>query len=341
MNISTINNLTQLANFLRCDDVFLKAYLKGDFTILDHKNGFSLPTTTGYTSIIDKLYLRKRNKHLKAYREVYSVRTDTLKNILKGLSTFLKQSHSPSTAVHGYVQGKNIRTNAERHLSKRHLLSVDISNFFGTISEDMVRKAFLSIGFSSFAVEYLAKIVTLNNFLPPGYSTSPIISNMVVNEMDEELLQLCGRDCIYTRYADDLYFSSNISRPNLENISTIVTKYGFDLNPDKTKYMPRGVKQYVTGLTVFDHLRPRITKRTKRNLRLELHYLLAYGLRGHALKKMGKTINDYFEDDRIRSEVDEEVERIDKRITGWLRFMNSVESNAAKKFIAEYKKVTL
>lgn len=341
MNISTINNLTQLANFLRCEEVFLTAYLQGDFKILDRGDSFKLPTSTGYTSIIEKLYLRKKNKRVKAYREVYSVRTDTLKNVLKGLSTFLKEFHISSVAVHGYVNGKNIRTNAERHLSKRYLLSVDLSNFFGSITTNMVSKALLSIGFSNFAVQHLSKLVTINNFLPPGYSTSPVISNIVVKAMDEDLLQLCGANCVYTRYADDLYFSSNIALPTLENISKIVGSYGFVLNPQKTKYMPRGVKQYVTGLTVFDNIKPRVTKKIKRNLRLELHYLLAYGLRGHVLHQMCKSIADYEVDDNLKSDVDAEVKSIDNRITGWLRFMYSVESAAAQKLIDEYKKVSL
>lgn len=341
MNIFTINNLRQLANFLRCEETFLEAYLQGDFIILDRGDSFNMPISTGKTSIIEKLYLRKRNKHPKAYREVYSVRTDTLKNVLKGFSTFLKESHVASKAVHGYVHGRNIKTNAEMHLSKRFLLSVDISNFFGSITTDMISEALLSVGFSKFATQHLSKIVTLNNVLPPGYSTSPIISNIVIKKMDEDFLHLCGVDSVYTRYADDLYFSSNISLPTLENISEIVSNYGFALNPEKTKYMPQGVKQYVTGLTVFDHVKPRVTKRVKRNLRLELHYLVSYGLRGHVLKRMGKTMADYDYDDSIKSEVDGEVKNIDNRITGWLRFMNSVESAAAQRLIKEYNKVSL
>lgn len=339
MNISNISNLTQLANFLRCDEGFLKGYLEGDFIIFNYRDNFVLPVSIGNTSIIKKLYLRKKNKLVKSYREVYSIRTDTLKNTLKGLSTFLKESHHSSEAVHGYVQGKNIRTNAEAHLAKRYLLSVDISEFFGSITRNMVIQALLSIGFSNFAGEHLSKVVTINNFLPPGFSTSPIISNIVVKTMDEELLNLCGNECVYTRYADDLYFSSNSTLPSLEHIASIVANNGFTLNPQKTKYMPRGVKQYVTGLTVFDHIRPRVTKKIKRNLRLELHYLVRYGLQSHAINKLGYMRAEYETDNKIKSQVDEEVKSIDNRITGWLRFMNSVESPAAQRLINEYKNV--
>lgn len=341
MNIGNIDNLTQLANFLRCDEIFLTSYLQGDFKILDRCEPFSLPSSSGYTSIIEKLYLRRKSKIPKVYREVYSVRTDTLKNVLKGLSSFLIECHVPSFAVHGYVRGKNIRTNAERHLSKRYVLSVDLVNFFGTITASMVDDALLSVGFSKFAAQHLSKLVTVNDFLPLGFSTSPVISNMVVKSMDEDLLQLCGADCVYTRYADDLYFSSNIVLPTLASISKVVGAYGFYLNPEKTKYMPRGGKQYVTGLTVFDHIKPRVAKRIKRNLRLELHYLLAYGLRGHVLHKLGKVISDYEVDEGLRTIVDQEVDSIDNRITGWLRFMYSVESTAAKKLIDMYRNVSL
>jgi RNA-directed DNA polymerase len=340
MQINNISNLIQLANFLRCDTAFLEAYLSGDVVVFDH-NTIVRPEASEYTSIIDKLYLRKKNRTIKSYREVFSVRTETLKNLLKALSTFLKEAHTPSLAVHGYVIGKNIRTNAEKHLAKRNLLSVDISNFFGSITIEMVCEAFSSIGFSDISAQHLSKIVTINDFLPPGFSTSPIISNMVANKMDQNFLFLCNCNCTYTRYADDLYFSSNDSLPSLKDISEIIIGNGFTLNEKKTKYMPRGVKQYVTGLTVFDHVSPRITNKIKRNLRLEIHYLFAYGMRGHVLKKMGRTLQEYDTDDYLKFEVDAGVQSVHNRITGWLRFMNSVESCTAQKLINKYDKVVL
>lgn len=341
MNISTISNTTQLANFLRCDVGFLNSFLEGNYYILDYRQNVDLPPLNlEKTTIIEKLYLKKKGNSSKTYREVYSVRTDTLKDILKIISSFLKESQHPSTAVHGYVQGLNIRTNAEMHLSKRYLLSVDISNFFESITIDMVEKALLKVGFSIFSAGRLSKIVTINNFLPPGYSTSPAISNLVLKNLDEELLQLCNKDCVYTRYADDLYFSSNIDLPSLKDITEIVLNNGFSLNPKKTKYMPRGGKQYVTGLTVFDQTRPRITKKIKRNIRLELHYLKLYGFRGHALRKLGYSTQQYENETNIKLVVDLEIKTIQNRITGWLRFMNSVERPAAQKFFTQYNEVS-
>lgn len=56
---------------------------------------------------------------------------------------------------------------------------------------------------------------------------------------------------------------------------------------------------------------------------------------------MGKTFTDYQSENNLKSEVDREINRIDNRITGWLRFMYSVEKSAAQKLIDEYKKVGL
>lgn len=337
MTPSSIKNIRQLSNFLRCDESFLSAYLDGDFLILDRTNFTNLSKKTDYTSIIEKLYIPKKNKRTRSYREIYSIRTDTLKDTLKGLNTFLQDAFTPSFAVHGYVQGKNIRTNAEAHLAKRLLLSVDIHKFFENISAATVEQALGGIGFSSFASKRLSFLVTLNDFLPPGFNTSPTISNIVVKEMDEQLIKIGGTKCTYTRYADDLYFSSNIQLPSIEDIEKTITYNGFSLNPDKTKYMLRGSKQYVTGLTVFDHVRPHVTRKIKRNLRLELYYMKKHGLLEHVLHTLGYTIDEYVSDPAIRSEVNDNLNAFSSRIEGWIHFMKSVERPAALKLEAIYK----
>ncbi|MGB8194146.1 MAG: reverse transcriptase family protein [Chitinophagaceae bacterium] len=339
MNPSIIKNLKQLANFLRCEEEFLAAYLADDYIILDSVKGDKMPEKIGQTSIIEKLYLRKRNTSNPSYREIYTVRTDTLKSTHKILNSFLIESYDHSSAVHGYVKRRNIGTNAAMHLAKRNLLSIDIANFFESISLTMVQQVFSSIGFSGFASEHLSKLVTLNNFLPMGFNTSPTISNLIVRNMDEQFLKLCGNYCVYTRYADDLYFSSDTDLPALNDLEAIVSSNGFSLNPDKTKYMLRGGKQYVTGLTVFDHIRPRVTKRTKRNLRLELYYMEKYGLLEHVLHQLGYSKEQYDKNYNVASEVNQSIRKFDNRISGWIRFMNSVERPAAQRFSEQYRKV--
>jgi RNA-directed DNA polymerase len=337
MNPSTIKNSKQLAGYLRCEQDFLEAYLGGDYIINDRKEPTITAAIFNLTSVIDKLYLRKKEKQNNSYREIYSIRTDMLKSTLKTFNTFLQSSFNPSPAVHGYVTGRNIRTNAERHLARKYLLSVDIYRFFESITTAMVEQALLRIGFSAFASKNLAQFVTISNFLPPGFNTSPAVSNLIAQNMDEHLISLCGRNCTYTRYADDLYFSSNIEVPSLQNIEEIVGNSGFVLNSVKTKYMPRGGKQYVTGLTVFDHVRPHITRKIKRNLRLELYHIKEHGLLQHVLYHLGHSENEYIHDETIRSKVNGFLTNASSRIEGWIHFMKSVERPAALKLEAIYK----
>jgi RNA-directed DNA polymerase len=341
MNPSAIINLKQLANFLRCEEDFLTAYFSGDYVIVDSRLGGIVPSEVVRTSVIEKLYLRKKGGAKTGYREIYTVRTDTLKDTLKTLNTFLVDNYKPPSTVHGYVKGKNIRTNASAHLAKKNLLSVDIANFFESISALRVEKALVDIGFSDFAAQHLSKLATANNFLPPGFNTSPTISNIIVKDMDEQLLKLCGDHCVYTRYADDLYFSSSKDLPKLEELENIIISNGFTLNPGKTKYMKRGGKQYVTGLTVFDHVRPHVTKRIKRSLRLELHYMKKFGQLEHALYRLNYTSQEYEENYMIMSEVDQYIKTADTRIGGWIHFMNSVEPPAAQRLKEKYKSLTL
>ena len=56
----------------------------------------------------------------------------------------------------------------------------------------------------------------------------------------------------YTRYADDLTFSilAGGKFPNVAVINNIITEEGFFINKSKVKHFKRGMKQYVTGLTV-------------------------------------------------------------------------------------------
>jgi RNA-directed DNA polymerase len=339
MNPSTIKNLRQLANFLRCEEEFLAAFFAGDVVVDDPHKPHPLPPLTDRTTVIQKLYLRKKDRRVRGYREIYSIQTDTLKSVLKGLNTYIQACFKTSQAVHGYVAGRNIRTNAEQHLAKQHLLSVDIYKFFESISLPMIEQAFIDVGFPPFAAIHLAQLVTVTGFLPPGFPTSPTLSNLIVQDMDKKFADLCGTDCTYTRYADDLYFSSNCALPALGEIEQIIIAKGFSLNADKTKSMPRGSKQYVTGLTVFDHVRPHVSRVIKRKLRQELHYMKAYGLKSHALHIASYSQEDYDQDPLVQGETQTAMRYILMKVEGWIHFMKSVERPAAVKLEAIWKQV--
>jgi len=173
-------------------------------------------------------------------------------------------------ASHGFHQGRTIVSNAEAHRRKRFVFNLDLMDFFGTINFGRVRGFFIHdsmFGLEPSIATLIAQIACHDNALPQGSPCSPVISNLIGNILDARLLAL-ARDarCTYTRYADDLTFSTNeklfpseiaVNVHGAEwEVSAIlkkaIEKTGFFINPVKTRMSLRRSRQTVTGLVVND-----------------------------------------------------------------------------------------
>ena len=56
----------------------------------------------------------------------------------------------------------------------------------------------------------IAQLTCYEGVLPQGAPTSPIISNLICQILDYKIIELCQEyHLTYTRYADDLTFSTN------------------------------------------------------------------------------------------------------------------------------------
>ena len=179
----------------------------------------------------------------------------TLANALQ----YIYLDNIPS-AVHGYVSGLNpvvgtrhILSNAQAHTNKDYLLNHDIDNFFPSIDSlklmDCFRTWFPEMPLATQGL--LTSLCTYKNALPMGAPSSPVLSNMALLPLDESLLSLCNDHHItYTRYVDDLTFSSQVPiGSDLENqILAMLRKHEFEVNDDKRKYYQAGMPKMVTGL---------------------------------------------------------------------------------------------
>ncbi|MEQ8509168.1 MAG: retron Ec67 family RNA-directed DNA polymerase/endonuclease [Rhodospirillaceae bacterium] len=171
-------------------------------------------------------------------------------------------------ASHGFQKKRTIISNAELHRRRRFVFNVDLEDFFGTLNFGRVRGFFIKD--RAFALEpsvatVIAQIACHENALPQGSPCSPVISNLIGNILDVRLLAL-ARDsrCTYTRYADDLTFSTNEMlfpseiAENLygaewrvsDKLRDEVEQAGFKLNDTKTRMSLRRSRQTVTGLVV-------------------------------------------------------------------------------------------
>ena len=125
----------------------------------------------------------------------------------------------------------------------------------------MLRKTFC---FDDEVVDILTNLVCYKGHLPQGAPTSPVLSNMICLRMDRALMQYARKNRLkFTRYADDLTFSSTTKRAissiaSFENDSValssdivgIITSNGFRVNDAKTGVFGRGTRQVVTGIVV-------------------------------------------------------------------------------------------
>lgn len=174
--------------------------------------------------------------------------------------------------VMGFRKGTEygIKNNANVHKMHLYILKMDIENFFPSIDRFLVYSIFEGLGYSQFIANTLTNYCMLNEYLPQGASTSPYISNLVFRDIDEKINNYCSNNSImYSRYADDLTFSSN-SRNNLLGmipiIKRIVEQYRFKINNNKTKVINPNDRKVVTGLIISDN-KVRVKRKIKRNLR--------------------------------------------------------------------------
>jgi retron-type reverse transcriptase len=273
----------------------------------------------------DQLRLRKKGKYNRGeYRTVYRVKPE-LKNLQKNIATAISSSQQFPEYVQGFVSKRSIATNAALHLAQKYVLNVDIKDFFDSITQAQVTEVFKKLGCIESIALIFAKLCTLHGQLVQGASTSPVLANLVCIALDQELAELGKKHgCSYSRYADDITFSGE-QLPRNKDIERCLKQHGFQSNPHKWKRQSRGQSQYVTGLTVFDNISPRIPKYIKRRLRQILHYASKYGLESHL--------------DKIQC-IDEDSERFEiRRIDGMIAFMYSVEPDHALQFDLQWQEI--
>lgn len=167
------------------------------------------------------------------------------------LDTILSKP-SLSGSVHGFVKGKSFLTNAQVHLGAKHLLNVDIKDFFPSVRRESVDQVFRDFGYCDKVSGHLAELCTLYDALPQGAPTSPTLSNLIFKSLDYDLEKLAEEaGLIYTRYADDLTFSSKdkrIPKDIVGQIGKIVQRERLSLNEEKTRWMGPNDRKEITGL---------------------------------------------------------------------------------------------
>ncbi len=214
-----------------------------------------------------------------------------LKDIQRRLADLLLAWYAPPPHVHGFVLDRGPTSNARAHRRQEWVLRVDLEDFFPSINFGRVRGLFMAFPFEypPDVATVLAQICCHRNELPQGAPTSPIVSNYICRGLDAQLSRLAASErCFYTRYADDICFSTDRTRfpPRLgalkagdsiagETLAGIIESSGFRLHPDKTRLMRRTQRQRVTGLVV--NRKVNVSRDYVRDLRNLLYIWRAHG----------------------------------------------------------------
>lgn len=190
-----------------------------------------------------------------------------LKLIQYRISKQIEALYQPKSYVHGYIRGRSIITNADKHVGQRWLLRLDIKDFFPTITLARVRGLFMAPPFymERHVATLLARLCILDDMLPQGSPASPIISNLIFSSADRRLRKIATENrCYYSRYCDDIFISSNHRHfpkaiayrddEDVVNLSDqfleIIDQAGFKVNSSKVSLKSKDNRQVVTGIVV-------------------------------------------------------------------------------------------
>jgi RNA-directed DNA polymerase len=217
-----------------------------------------------------------------------------LKSILTSLNFVLHCIYEPHETATGFVLGKSIVDNAKKHIGHNYVYNMDLKDFFHSFDRNRVKLGLMSKPFNLNGDKeplafLLASLCThpfeidgeIKTILPQGSPTSPTLTNILCKNLDRRLNGLANRfGATYTRYADDITFSSphNIYTDeefNKELRRIIEEDQKLVINPKKTRLQKAGYRQEATGLIVNEKVNVR--RRYVKQIRMWLYYWEKYG----------------------------------------------------------------
>lgn len=216
----------------------------------------------------------------------------TLKAVQKVIITDFLRDVEPHKTAKAYRKNHTLRGNAVIHRRRPYMLKIDIKDFFSNIDAHAIYSLFYALGYTSQVARLLTGLCTLNNGLPQGAPTSPLLSNLVMRDFDDAVFAHCvERNIFYTRYADDMAFSANTD--DVKNLIPFIRKelkkYRLEMNEKKTTFAGPGGRKYVTGIVVNERLN--ILRDDRKKLRQEMYYIRKFGLNGHLRKTENSNSN--------------------------------------------------
>ena len=252
--------------------------------------GLFLPAdeVRNYINTIPRRYKKFTIKKRNGGERLIAQPARTVKQLQKAIAGhYLQDKVMIHERAFAYVNGRGIKENAEAHKNNQYILKMDFKNFFLSIKPEMFIGVLEKQGIKvsdddSFVIRNLFFWKLRRNSslrLSIGAPTSPFISNVTMYFFDSEISDFCdGLNITYSRYADDLTFSSN-QKKILFNIPIVVKKILSDvglnsikINKEKTVFSSKKFNRHVTGITLSNSDNLSLGRERKRLISSMIHH---------------------------------------------------------------------
>jgi len=123
----------------------------------------------------------------------------------------------------------------------------------------------------------IIELCTFEGFTAQGFPTSPMLANIVMRGFDQSMKEYCDECGIaYTRYADDLAFSSTrmtkfeLKKAIKQKAYRLLWAYGFAPNKKKTVWKSNAGRLKICGVVV--NVKKSVQRRDVHKFRAEVHH---------------------------------------------------------------------
>lgn len=189
------------------------------------------------------------------------------------------------SSIYSYRKNVNLRHHILAHQKNNFITRLDFKDFFNSIDEEDLYKfitdseKLLDNDWNDSDTKLLIKLVCFRGTLTIGAPTSPTLSNCICFQLDNKISQVCRELKVdYTRYADDIYFSTN--EPNVlfslpKQVIKIVRSIDYPrhlwLNKKKTIHTSKKRLRKITGLVLTPDDKVSLGRNKKRQIRSRIH----------------------------------------------------------------------
>lgn len=217
-----------------------------------------------------------------------------LKGVQKWLSVRFQSKFQPLHNVHGFVPGRSHLSAAASHLGAEWVASIDIEDFFPSVNTGRIVEALSHLGYKSErSLVLVSRLCSMRGNLVQGSPCSPVISNIVLRNLDSRLKEYAtDRTLTYTRYADDIVLSGTGEPPYelIPFLNNLIVNDGWTVSERKTRLdrLPNRLK--VHGLLVHGD-KIRLTKGYRNRIRAYRHLQANEAIREDDIAKVSGHLN--------------------------------------------------